>query len=101
MQDELAMLDAEILAYDELIRQNEIYLAHDKANIAKYGAKFDEDGRIVNYNELITSQVNKYNDAVLAYNSGSMNEETFEQAEKEYETFKETLGQYEETLNDY
>ena len=40
-------------ALDEKIRLNKEYLASDKSAIAAYGAVFDEEGRISNYNELI------------------------------------------------
>jgi hypothetical protein len=51
----------------------------------KYGASFDEYGRISNYDELIKVNVD-------AYNAGELNDEG-------YSLFIEELEQYEETLN--
>jgi hypothetical protein len=41
----------------------------------------------------------QYNNAVDAFNSGTISEEQFEEYEKAYEQFKEYITQYEETLN--
>ena len=66
---------------DEILK----YLAQDKANIAQYGATFDEYGNISNYTEMVTDMVNRYN-------SGKVSDD-------EYDHFKKTLEQYEETLD--
>jgi hypothetical protein len=33
-----------------------------------YGAKYDENGEITNYDEMLQNETNKYNEAVDAYN---------------------------------
>lgn len=101
IEKEIAAIDKEIKAYDRLIAENEKYLKQDKVNLSKYGAKFDAEGRVSNYDEMIQAQVDKYNRAVAQFNSGSLSEEAFKKYEEDYELFKEYLEQYEETLNEY
>lgn len=106
-QQKLALIDKEIAKTQELIEAQEDYLsqlqegrAEEAAQLTKdYGASFDSQGRISNYDELYKSSLATYNKAVDAYNAGSMSEEEFETYEKAWETFVEDLENYEETLN--
>ena len=93
-KDKLALLDQEqeklqklIAKQDRYIEKINNYLPKDREAIAAYGAKFDKDGNITNYNTLIREQVEKFNASRT------------EAAEAEYEKFKQALEQYEETLD--
>ena len=85
INQETEALQNELEAMHDLNKEIETYLAQDKANIAQFGATFDERGNISNYDELIAN-------AVAQYNSGAWSEE-------KYEAFKKYLEQYEETLD--
>ena len=97
----LALIDQEIektkeaiSAQEEYLRQIEENRKQDKARIMSYGAQLDEMGRIVNYEELMRQQINRYNAAVA-----SGNEAQIKAAEEQYENFKKALSQYEETAD--
>lgn len=92
----LKLIDKEIAQYKSLLSAQEEYLSEIKANYASdqaimagYGAVFDENGTIVNYTELMTAQLNKYNAALT------------DTAEEEYENFKKALELYEESQDLY
>lgn len=85
INDETAALESLLAAEKQYKKEVEDYYKKDKAAIAAYGAKFDENGIITNYEDLIQQQVNKYNASKT------------DEAEKAYEKFKEALEQYEET----
>ena len=99
-KSKLDLIDQEIGKVEEAIAVQKEYLDQISANIgpdqsaiAAYGATFDEMGRITNYEELIQSQVNKYNSMVASGDEDA--------AEEQYEKFKKALEQYEETADLY
>ena len=94
MDQEIAKTKEAIEAQKEYIRQIEQNIGADRGAIAAYGAQFDEYGRIINYDELIQSQVAKYNAGVA-----STVDSQVEAAEKSYENFKKALSNYEETAD--
>ena len=120
----LKLMDEEIAKQKQIIAKQKEYLAQaeknlkaDKKKIKGYGAEFDENGTITNYEKLVESQVLKYNDAVEYYNSLSaeaqekldeewskkMNEDGeyysgyIDAAGDAYDRFQDSLDQYEET----
>ena len=103
----LKLMDAEIAKTEELIKKNQEYLRQikenynqERAELAKFGAAFDENGTIANYDALIQSAVEKYNAAVQEFNKHTTDDEAakaaFKVAEEEYARFKELIAQYEE-----
>lgn len=60
--------------------------------------KFDEDGEIENYQEIIDALFEKEKALVEQYNSGGLDDEAFDEAKKKLDEAKEALGNYEETL---
>lgn len=91
--DKLKAIDNEIakLQEQEAMQKrylNEInrYYQQDRAAIAKYGAVFDANGVVTNYDALMQKQLDIFNASLT------------DEAEEAYNTFKETLDQYEETL---
>lgn len=108
----LANLNKEIEAQKKLNNANkkyleeiESYLGTDKAVMAGYGAQFDANGTITNYDALIQNAVNEYNAAVEAFNQTYTDDEgakeAMEAAEKRYDQFMKDLKQYEETQDLY
>lgn len=108
----LANLNKEIDAQKKLndanqkyLEEIEGYLGTDKALMAGYGAQFDANGTITNYDALIQNAVNEYNAAVEAFNQAYTDDEgakeAMEAAEKRYEQFMKDLKQYEETQDLY
>lgn len=92
--DKLAAIDKEIAKLQEqeaaqkkYIDEINSYYAKDKAAIAAYGAVFDKNGIITNYDSLMQSQIDKFNASLT------------DEAEEAYDEFKEILDQYEETLS--
>lgn len=92
--DKLAAIDKEIAKLQEqeeaqkkYIDEINSYYEKDRAAIAAYGAVFDSNGIITNYDSLMQSQIDKFNASLT------------DEAEEAYDEFKEILDQYEETLS--
>lgn len=92
--DEIEIMDQEIENLQQQIGLQKQYLdaisqdyLSDKAAIAAYGAQFDENGNIINYEEIYRRQIDLVNSA-----AGDD-----EAADKAYEQFKKVLEQYEKT----
>ena len=84
---EIAKLQEQEAAQKKYIDEINSYYAKDKAAIAAYGAVFDSNGIITNYDSLMQSQIDKFNASLT------------DEAEEAYDEFKEILDQYEETLS--
>ena len=92
--DAVKLMDQEIKKTEEMIEAQKKYLKEietnrdsDQSALAAYGAVFDSEGRIANYDEIMSQQLEKFNASRT------------EEAEKAYEEFKKILEQYEETQN--
>ena len=100
MDAEIAKQRESVELAERKLQEVEEYLKLDSGAIAAFGAEFDANGTIVNYDQLMQEQIDKYNAAVEAYNNSSMDENAdaiFQQAEDDYNAFTEALKQYEET----
>lgn len=91
--DKLRAIDKEIAKLQEqeamqkrYLNEIERYYQQDRAAIAKYGAVFDANGIITNYDALMQKQLDIFNASLT------------DEAEEAYNAFKEALDQYEETL---
>ena len=91
--DKLRAIDKEIAKLQEqeamqkrYLNEIEHYYQQDRAAIAKYGAVFDANGIITNYDALMQKQLDIFNASLT------------DEAEEAYNAFKEALDQYEETL---
>lgn len=91
---EIAKTQEAIDAQKEYLSQIEENYGKDRSKLAGYGAQFDENGRLTNYEELMQAQIAKYNAAVR---SGSETQQ--EAAEEQFNNFKKALEQYEETAD--
>lgn len=100
MDQEIAAMKEQIKLQEQYKKEVEANLVKDKAAIEKYGAVFDADGNITNYEQIVENQLKEYNKAVDTFNKSKQEEaddEALEKAEKKYDKFKEILEQYEET----
>ena len=108
----------------EYVKEIEGYLKQDTEALTKYGASLDVDGNISNYDEIVAQQVSTYNEAYLnyitakneavaAYNASAKDESAdkayndainvaenqWKAVQNGYETFKNEVKQYEESLD--
>lgn len=108
----IKLLDQEIAKQKELTAANKKYLEEveqyqelDKSKMVGYGATFDKNGTITNYDKLLEEQVRLYNEAVDKFNEAYTDDEgakaAFEAAKERYEQFKEDLDKYEESQDLY
>lgn len=86
MDREAAKLEEQIAAQKRYVDEINSYYSQDRAAIAAYGAVFDEDGIITNYEQIMQEQLDIFNASLT------------DEAEESYNDFKEILNQYEETL---
>ena len=90
-------LEAQQALYDEAKK----YEASDKVAVARYGAIFDAEGTIVNYEEVMRSIIDEYNRAVDEYNNSAQEDgdkERLEAAEQRFEDAKKSIEDYEEAI---
>ena len=118
MDQEIAKLKDQVRLQNEYIKQAETYLKMDRAKLEGLGmgAEFTDEGRLINYEQVLSNLVDKYNDAVdarnaaaEAFNNSAQEEgdtEAFDAAEKRlkkaeeaYNEEKKILDQYEKTYN--
>lgn len=100
MDQEIAAMQEQIKLQEQYNKEVEVNLTRDKAAIERYGAVFDADGNITNYEQIVENQLKEYNKAVDRFNASAQEEaddEALEKAEEKYDEFKEILEQYEET----
>lgn len=86
MDQETAKLEEQIAAQKRYVDEIDSYYSQDRAAIAAYGAVFDEDGIITNYEQIMQEQLDIFNASLT------------DEAEESYKDFKDILNQYEETL---
>lgn len=90
-------LEAQQALYDEANK----YIAADKVSVARYGAIFDQEGTIVNYEEVMRNIIDEYNRAVDAYNASDQEDgakKALEAAEERYNDAKKSIENYEEAI---
>lgn len=86
MDQETAKLEEQMAAQKRYVDEIDSYYSQDRAAIAAYGAVFDENGIITNYEQIMQEQLDIFNASLT------------DEAEESYNDFKEILNQYEETL---
>lgn len=125
MEEEEAALKKQIKLQQQYKKEIADNQKKDKKKVQdKYGAKINKDGDITNYDEMVESQTNTYNDAykkyideknaaVAAYNSSSRDDaaseaydkaieaadEKWQAAQDAYQDFQDDIAQYEETVD--
>ena len=99
MKAQTSIIKQQIAATEEKIRQAKEYLQLDKKAAEAAGWLFDENGNVMNYDELMSRQVDKYNSAIDAYNNMSAGEQ--EKLDEEWSKKKNADGEYYSNYEDY
>ena len=99
MKAQTAIIEKQVAATEEKIRQAEKYLKIDKKAAEAAGWLFDENGNVMNYDELMGKQVDKYNAAIDAYNNMSAGEQ--EKLDEKWSNKKNADGEYYSGYEDY
>ena len=101
IDEETEALKRQREAQQALLDEANHYIAIDKENMIKYGAEFDQDGTITNYEQVMKNIIDQYNRAVDTYNASSQNEkdkQNLEAAEQRYKDAIQALQNYEEAV---
>lgn len=99
MKAQTSIIKQQIAATEEKIRQAKEYLQLDKKAAEAAGWLFDENGNVMNYDELMSKQVDKYNSAIDAYNNMSASEQ--EKLDEKWSKKKNADGEYYSSYEDY
>lgn len=105
---EIRAIQAEIKAQEKLIERAKQKIELDKQALKTYGATYDKNGEITNYDQMLQNEINKYNAAVDTYNqkaaqkdAGKLSDEQWESAEKAFEAAEERYNKFEEAISTY
>ena len=108
-KDHIAQIEAETDALNkQLIAQQDLHdealkwMAADKIDLAKYGAEYDENGTISNYETVMEHIIDEYNSAIERYNNSNQEEGdklALEDAEQIFKDAKKAIENYEEALS--
>ena len=99
MKAQTDIIKEQVAATEEKIRQAEEYLRLDRQEAEAMGWIFDENGNVMNYDELMGSKVDEYNAAIDAYND--MSGEAQEELDNKYKEMKNEDGEYYSGYEDY
>lgn len=96
LKEENKLLKQQAKAYQELAAEQRKEAGELQGRLMSQGVKFDKEGGVANYQQAAQAALDKYNQAVTAYNSFTIDEATFKAEQQAYENFKATLERYEE-----
>lgn len=99
MQQETKILKDQIAAVEEKIRQAREWKKQDLSAALSAGWTFDANGNVNNYDEFLSSQIDKYNAAIDSYNN--MSAEAQEDLDKKYSDMTNKDGEYYSGYEDY
>lgn len=99
MQQETKILKDQIAAVEEKIRQAREWKDKDLSAALSAGWTFDANGNVNNYDEFLSSQIDKYNAAIDSYNN--MSAEAQEDLDKKYSDMTNKDGEYYSGYEDY
>lgn len=101
IDEETEALKRQLQAQQALYDEAKKYEAADKVAVARYGAIFDQEGTIVNYEEVMRNIIDEYNRAVDAYNASDQEDgakKALEAAEERYSDAVKSIENYEEAI---
>ena len=108
INQEIDALQEEINAQEDLIARAEEKLKLDKKALETYGATYDENGEITNYDQMLQNEVNAYNAAVDKYNqmaakkdAGDLTDEQWQAAQDEFTAAEDRYNGFEEAVSNY
>lgn len=99
MQQETKILKDQIAAVEEKIRQAREWKKQDLSAALSAGWTFDTNGNVNNYDEFLSSQIDKYNAAIDSYNNMSAGAQ--EDLDKKYSDMTNKDGEYYSGYEDY
>ena len=99
MQQESKILKEQITAVEEKIRQAREWKKQDLSAALSAGWTFDANGNVNNYDEFLSSQIDKYNAAIDSYNNMSASAQ--EDLDKKYKDMTNKDGEYYSGYEDY
>ena len=99
MQQETKILKDQIAAVEEKIRQAREWKKQDLSAALSAGWTFDANGNVNNYDEFLSSQIDKYNAAIDSYNNMSAGAQ--EDLDKKYSDMTNKDGEYYSGYEDY
>lgn len=99
MQQETKILKDQIAAVEEKIRQAKQWKEQDLSAALSAGWTFDANGNVNNYEEFLSSQIDKYNAAIDSYNNMSAGAQ--EDLDKKYSDMTNKDGEYYSGYEDY
>lgn len=99
MQQESKILKDQIAAVEEKIRQAREWKEQDLSAALSAGWTFDANGNVNNYDEFLSSQIDKYNTAIDSYNNMSAGAQ--EDLDKKYSDMTNKDGEYYSGYEDY
>ena len=99
MQQETKILKDQIAAVEEKIRQAREWKDKDLSAALSAGWTFDSNGNVNNYDEFLSSQIDKYNAAIDSYNA--MSADAQEELDKKYKDMTNKDGEYYSSYEDY
>lgn len=104
IDDEIAALEKETKIQEEYLKEAETrYKNLDTKRMERLGGKFDEDGNLKNYEDVMKGLIDEYNAFITKYNNASADEQKNMEEEKTkkdkwFEDQKQFLENYEDTI---
>lgn len=95
LKQENELLEEQAAAYEALAEEQRKEAYELQGMLQAYGVVFDAQGGVANYLAASQTALDSYNQAVIQYNAGIIDEATFAAAERAYETFKALMERYE------
>lgn len=99
MQQESKILKEQIAAVEEKMRQAKEWKKQDLSAALSAGWTFDANGNVNNYDEFLSSQIDKYNAAIDSYNR--MSADAQEELDKKYKDMTNKDGEYYTSYENY
>lgn len=105
LEEQNKLLEKQIQNYQELARRKTADLVSTQSYLESQGMAFDENGNMMNHDEVILNKMEEVNNLRSEYNSLSAEEqegfkERVEAAEEEYEMLKKKIDLYDELQTD-
>lgn len=94
LQKENKLLAEQKSRYEDLYAEQLKEAGELQGKLANFGVAFGADGAISNYAQATQNALAQFNEAVNAYNAGTLSDEAYEAAEKTYQAFKDALERY-------
>lgn len=105
LNQQIALLDKQNERQKEKLNLLQQEQSELQSKLGSQGVKFDDDGSVSNYNEILQQKQDYINGLISQYNNMSAEEqekfkETIDKAKEEYEQFKDDLERYEDIILD-